>query len=71
MVTITLPMVIVPVRPSFPFFLETANLVVPELFPDTPDVIVIQESLDFAVHGHPPLADTVIDPVPAVVGRVN
>ena len=71
MVTITLPIVIVPVRPGFPFFLETENLVVPEPIPEAPAVIVIQESLDLAVHGQPPLTETVIDPVPAVGGRVN
>ena len=64
-------MVMVPVRPFFPFFFETEKPTVPELVPEAPDVIVIHEALDLAVQGHPPLAVTEITPDPAVVGNVN
>jgi hypothetical protein len=70
-VTVTEPIVIVPARIAFPFFFETANPTVPELIPDAPDVIVIHGAVDLAVHGQPPLVETEIIAVPAVVGRVK
>lgn len=62
------PTVIVPVRCVVAVFAATLNATVPLPDPVAVPVIVIQLTLLTAVHGHPPEAATVNEPLPPADG---
>ena len=61
--------VIVPVRSLSPEYDETEYATVPELWPDAPEEIVIQDAFDRAVHEMP--GSTVTETVPLPPDLVN